>query len=135
MAYALILDEKAQSVLMVQNADNASWTLPGGAVELGETLDRAVVREVYEETGLRIHVGRLVSVHERLWESRQEHVLFFTFTAEILGGEPRIMCPEEISAVEWVSISLANEYLSYHPGGVEALLHAGCPYVDESNME
>jgi len=41
------------------------WSIPGGAVELGETLSQAVAREVWEETAVRVEVGPLVEVVER----------------------------------------------------------------------
>ena len=73
-----------------------------------------------------------MNVNERISVSKAEHLLFFTFVADIVEGEPRIIRPEEISAVEWVSIKQANAYLTYHPGGVESLLGSGCSYRDES---
>jgi 8-oxo-dGTP diphosphatase len=131
VVYVLIVDEVRQRVLMVKNADNDSWTLPGGAVEPGETLVQAAVREAWEETGVRVRTGNLVSVNECFLKKDDHHVLFFTFRAYITEGEPHIERPNEITAVEWIDFSLADRYLAYHPGGVRSLLEASCPYMDQ----
>jgi mutator protein MutT len=63
----VILD--ADRVLLVQRSEEplqGAWTLPGGAVEVGETLDAALAREVLEETGLSVEVGALVEVLDRV---------------------------------------------------------------------
>jgi 8-oxo-dGTP pyrophosphatase MutT (NUDIX family) len=59
---AAIRDE-AGRVLLMQRADNGEWDFPGGAMELGETLTEALVREVAEETGLVVEPVRLVGVY------------------------------------------------------------------------
>ena len=53
----------ARELLLVQRSDNAHWGLPGGYVERGESVADAAAREVFEETGVRIAVGRLVGVY------------------------------------------------------------------------
>jgi mutator protein MutT len=56
-------------VVLVQRAHEplkGHWSLPGGAVEVGETLAEAVAREAREETGLDVRVGQLVGVFDRL---------------------------------------------------------------------
>ena len=50
-------------LLLVQNRDDGSWTTPGGAVEIDETPATAVVREVWEETGLLVAPRRLFGVY------------------------------------------------------------------------
>ena len=50
-------------ILLIKRADNAHWGLPGGHVEPGESVAQAAVREVLEETGFAIEVGRLIGVY------------------------------------------------------------------------
>ena len=53
----------AGEILLIQRADNAHWGLPGGHVEPGESVAQAAAREVLEETGCKIEVGRLIGVY------------------------------------------------------------------------
>jgi len=59
---AVIFDRHGR-LLLQQRSDGAQWGLPGGSVEIGESLAAAVVREVLEETGLTVRVRRLVGVY------------------------------------------------------------------------
>ncbi|WP_249727952.1 NUDIX domain-containing protein, partial [Bacillus paralicheniformis] len=52
VVYALIHDEETDKILMVHNAEQNVWSLPGWAVEKGEILEEALIGEVKEETGL-----------------------------------------------------------------------------------
>ena len=64
---AVIVD--GDRVLLVKRAHEplkGEWSLPGGAVEVGETLEAALVREVREETGLDVDVGPVVEVLDRI---------------------------------------------------------------------
>jgi len=64
---AVILDgDRVVIVKRGQPPLQGEWSLPGGAVELGETLEEAVVREVLEETGLNVHVSAVVEVVDRV---------------------------------------------------------------------
>ncbi len=51
------------AVLLMQRSDNGHWGLPGGYVEIGESVADAAAREVYEETGVHVSVGRLIGVY------------------------------------------------------------------------
>ena len=55
--------EGSRSLLLMRRSDNGHWGLPGGYVERGESVDEAVKREVFEETGVRIAVIRLLGVY------------------------------------------------------------------------
>jgi ADP-ribose pyrophosphatase YjhB (NUDIX family) len=51
------------ALLLMQRSDNGAWGLPGGYVEIGESVVQAAAREVFEETGVRVELGRLVGVY------------------------------------------------------------------------
>jgi 8-oxo-dGTP diphosphatase len=77
---ALVFDEGR--VLLAHRRDIDWWNLPGGGMEVGETVDEALRREVAEETGLEIEVEQLVGVYSK--PQKQEIVL--TFRCHITGG-------------------------------------------------
>ncbi|GIG01081.1 NUDIX domain-containing protein [Catellatospora citrea] len=89
---AVIVDEQAR-VLLQRRADSGNWSLPGGTMEIGETLEQCVVREVREETGLDVEVTGLVGVYTDPGhviaygdgEVRQQFSL--VFRARVVGGE------------------------------------------------
>jgi 8-oxo-dGTP diphosphatase len=63
-AYVIAVDEQDRVLLALWNeATDPLWTLPGGGVELHETVEGAAVREVHEETGYDVELGRLLGVN------------------------------------------------------------------------
>lgn len=82
-------------VLLVQRGREPAkgkWSLPGGLVEVGESLERAVRREVAEETGLDVRVGNLVTVLERVIRDERDrvqyHYVLLDFLCYCKEGEP-----------------------------------------------
>ncbi|WP_344447389.1 NUDIX hydrolase, partial [Kitasatospora nipponensis] len=53
-------------VLAIRRADNGTWEPPGGVLELGETVEDGVRREIYEETGIKVTVDRLTGVYKNM---------------------------------------------------------------------
>lgn len=66
------------------NPGLGKWGLPAGYVELGEPVEEAAIREVFEETGLRVRLEGLVGVYTNV----ESGVVLVIFAAEILEGEP-----------------------------------------------
>ncbi|WP_127530380.1 NUDIX hydrolase [Paenibacillus kobensis] len=78
------------SILLVKQNVNASrgWSLPGGRVEQGETLEEAIVREIEEETGLATKVVKLLYICDK--PDAVPSLLHITFKLERIGGEIRL---------------------------------------------
>jgi 8-oxo-dGTP pyrophosphatase MutT (NUDIX family) len=82
-------------ILMIRRSDNGNWAVPGGAMDLGESIVETGVRETFEETGIRCEVTGLVGIY-----TDPRHVIHYTsndevrqefsivFTARYVSGEP-----------------------------------------------
>ncbi|WP_354641080.1 NUDIX domain-containing protein [Kitasatospora camelliae] len=83
-------------VLVIRRADNSTWEPPGGVLELGESVEAGVCREVMEETGVEVEVERLTGVYKNMTLG----VVALVFRCHPVGGVPSIS--EESTVVEWV---------------------------------
>jgi 8-oxo-dGTP pyrophosphatase MutT (NUDIX family) len=106
-AVALVAREDC-AVLLIRRTDNGNWALPGGAIEMTESVADAAVRETFEETGIQVEVTGLLGIY-----SDPGHVIHFTsndevrrefsivLTARPVGGDPTPST--ESSEVRWVA--------------------------------
>lgn len=135
VAYVLLIDEQSEKILMVKNKGRNSsyYTLPGGAVEYGETIQDAAIREVKEETGLDVEVNGIFSVMEGFFEERDHHAVFFTFRGTVVGGEINIAFPEEIEEISWMDLEVAEKYLNL-PQELTGLLNNTVPYIFKGHV-
>ena len=89
---ATIFDEQGR-VLLTKRLDNGQWCLPSGGLEPGESAAEACEREVFEETGLRVRVKRLVGVYSHpdqlsiYPDGNKVQIVALHFEAETVSGE------------------------------------------------
>jgi ADP-ribose pyrophosphatase YjhB (NUDIX family) len=104
----VVVANEAGALLMIRRTDNGNWAIPGGALDLGESLPECGVRETKEETGIDCEITGLVGIY-----TDPKHVILYTsngearqefsvvFTARYVGGEPTPS--SESREVHWVS--------------------------------
>jgi 8-oxo-dGTP diphosphatase len=101
---AIVRDGKVLVVRRARPPAHGLYTLPGGVVEAGETLEAAVAREVIEETSMTIAPVALAGFRETIardGEGRVErHFVILCFASRWLGGEP--VLNEELSEARWL---------------------------------
>lgn len=94
-------------VLLVRHQKDAEsyWLLPGGGVEVGETLKQALEREWLEEVGLSIQAGRLVLVHDSIPSDHHRHIVNLCFLVEARGaGAPRVSADERLKEARFFEL-------------------------------
>ena len=103
---AIIIEE--DRVLLVKRARpplQAQWSIPGGALEIGELIREAAVREAREETGLIIEPGELLGVYDRVLRDSQQrvqyHYVLIDFLCRRIGGE--LVAADDAAEVRWFS--------------------------------
>jgi ADP-ribose pyrophosphatase YjhB (NUDIX family) len=111
----VVVINDAGDILMIRRTDNSNWAVPGGAIDLGESVAQAAVRETLEESGIECAITGIVGIY-----SDPKHVIFYTsngkarqefsivLTARPLAGQPTPST--ESSEVCWVPVSEILEY-------------------------
>ncbi|MFG2643558.1 NUDIX hydrolase [Streptomyces sp. NPDC048370] len=84
-------------LLAIRRADNGTWELPGGVLELTEAPEEGVAREVWEETGIRVEVEELTGVYKNTTRG----IVALVFRCKPSGGKERTST--ESTAVEWLT--------------------------------
>jgi len=104
---AIVSDGKVLIVRRARPPAHGLYTLPGGGVELGETLEQAVMREVREETALIVEPVELVGFRQAIARDDagrvERHFVILPFAARWTGGE--VTLNEELAEARWLAPS------------------------------
>ena len=106
-AVNVVVENEHGEVLMIRRSDNGNWALPGGAIDLGESMTQAAVREVKEETGIDCEITGLIGIY-----TDPGHIILYTSNNEarqefsiLLRGRPvagvRALSDESLD-VQWI---------------------------------
>ncbi|BFU45771.1 NUDIX domain-containing protein [Krasilnikovia sp. MM14-A1004] len=105
----VVVTNGAGEILLIRRSDNGNWALPGGAMDLGESLPDAAVRETVEETGIDVEITGLIGIftdprHVILYTSNGEVRQEFSvvFAARPVGGTPKTS--SESTDVRWTPV-------------------------------
>lgn len=120
---------KNECVLLILREDFHVWGLPGGAVEIGESVAEAGIREVHEETGVEIGLDRLVGIYYRQQGGHQA-----LFLAHPEAGDPRPDGHETLKA-QWFPLSHLPELLiGWHRLYIQDALENGPSVIRRINI-
>jgi len=128
-----VVEDKLR-ILLIHRTKYRDVTLPKGKVDPGEMLAETAVREIFEETGIRVSLGAPVGVSRYTMANRKQKVVHY-WAAEATEDAVRasVFVPNrEIAALEWVSVKKARARLSY-PVDVE-ILDAFAKLVDDGAL-
>ena len=111
----VVVVNHAGEILLIQRSDNGNWAVPGGAIDLGESLTDAAIRETKEESGIDCQITGISGIY-----TDPGHVILYTSNGEVrqefsvvliaapVGGE--VTPSSESSQVRWVSREDLGQY-------------------------
>lgn len=101
---AVLLWHKRKLLLLKRQGAHAAgqWACPGGWVDFHEKAAETVVREAWEELGVKVECQHLVAVREEWFEYPQLQSASLYFDAVLLEGEPKIMEPAKCAELRWI---------------------------------
>ncbi len=110
-----VLIRRGDSILLVKRRNEPGkglWSIPGGVLELGETLEAAAKREAKEETGVEITVDSLLDVYNLIKNDEagriRYHYVLINYLAHYVEGELKLN--DESSDIKWVKLDELNRY-------------------------
>jgi len=132
---AAVIDAQGR-FLVIQRSDNDRWEPPGGVLELGESIHDGLVREVEEETGLRVTPLTLTGVYKNV----RRAIVALVFRCEVVGGQE--CAGSECRSVSWIAADDLSSLMveaygirltdALAPGSPHVRTHDGTRVVGES---
>lgn len=110
-----VLLVKDNTVLITRDSRDEVWELPGGRLNVGESPQEGVMREVQEELGVAIQVGRVVYVNQFTYTTETATALVLVYEATMVDEQaPFVADPVEVAQMAWVDATTWDTY-EYYP--------------------
>jgi mutator protein MutT len=124
----VLIEDKKILIVKQEVTETRNWSLPGGKLEFGETIEQCLIREIKEETGLDISVKELLYVTDRFY--RNTHIVHLLFLVEKISGKLRsgkdlILETEKIKELTMAPLDKLQDY--GFPTGLCQLIKSGFP--------
>lgn len=100
-----VIVRKGSTIIQIQRQGShgaGSWSVPGGHIDFGESVEECAVREVMEETSVTIKNVRFLGYTNDVFEAEGKHYVTLWVEADYESGEPTITSPRETAFVGWV---------------------------------
>lgn len=103
---AVILNQQNEVLLLLRKKEPEEncWTIPGGAVEFGERVEKALVRELEEELDIKVEIVRLLRVTNHILEEENRHWVSPAFLARYISGSLHNAEPQNHEDLRWFPI-------------------------------
>lgn len=104
---ALILNQRNELLLIRTHKWSHRWGIPGGKIKRGETCEEALIREITEETALRLRDIQFVMVQDCIEPpefQRSAHFLLLNYLARCADADPQVVLNEEAQAFQWLPL-------------------------------
>lgn len=111
---SVIKNSSGEILLLLRNKEpeKGCWSIPGGKVEMFETLEEAIKREVKEEVNVDIEIIKLITVTNHIISEEQTHWVAPTFLAKIIDGQVKNVEPQKHLDLKWFNINSLPENIT-----------------------
>ncbi len=115
VAVGAMVFNQAGQVLLAHRGPKAKnetdkWEFPGGGVEMFESLEEAIHREIQEEFGIEVKIVEMLDVVDHILKEENQHWIGIAYIAEHISGELQLKEPEKIDVAKWVNLTDLDQY-------------------------
>ncbi|MDJ0572861.1 MAG: NUDIX domain-containing protein [Pleurocapsa sp. MO_192.B19] len=121
---AVLIEEKQILLLQrLKQPEAGHWSIPGGAVEFGETIEDALKRELKEELSINVEIVSLLGVTNHILPQSEAHWVSPVFLVKIVSGNPRNVEENKHKALRWFKIKQLPESITLTTSNAISLLN------------